>query len=224
LNLRPNNVLFLLAVLVGFRGAQGQTASGSGLPSGTYVFREFDMSISQMAASAPTYALSGTIVFNSGSGSYTVTGTKTTSTLTTIQTVPFSASNSWSYGDGLISITDPLSGDTIEGAVSQGVIVASAPNPVVPGSDLNIFIAIPMGSLNSESFTSVYQMAVLDFSGEIKNAFLNLSPDGKGGLGTITLNGQETNAPGFVPANVTQSVSGASYSFNGDGSATLTVP
>jgi hypothetical protein len=52
----------------------------------------------------------------------------------------------------------------------------------------------------------------------------NLSPDGKGGLGTITLNGQETNAPGFVPANVTQSVSGASYSFNGDGSATLTVP
>jgi hypothetical protein len=34
----------------------------------------------------------------------------------------------------------------------------------------------------------------------------------------------ETNAPGFVPANVAQSVSGASYSFNGDGSATLTVP
>jgi uncharacterized protein (TIGR03437 family) len=223
-NLRLKNVLFLLAVLVGLRGAHGQTASGSGLLSGTYVFREFDMSISQMAASQPTYALSGTIVFNSGSGSYTVTGTKTTSTLTTIQTVPFSASNSWSYGDGLISITDPLSGDTIEGAVSQGVIVASAPNPVVPGSDLNIFIAIPMGSLNSESFTSVYQTAVLDFSGEIKNAFLNLSPDGKGGLGTITLNGQETNAPGFVPANVTQSVSGASYSFNGDGSATLTVP
>jgi len=112
----------------------------------------------------------------------------------------------------------------MEGAVSQGMIVASAPNPVVRGSDLNIFIAIPMGSLNSESFTSVYQTAVLDFSGEIKNAFLNLSPDGKRGLGTIRLNGQETNAPGFVPANVTQSVSGASYSFNGDGSATLTVP
>jgi uncharacterized protein (TIGR03437 family) len=81
-------------------------------------------------------------------------------------------------------------------------------------------VRIPHG----ESFTSVYQTAVLDFSGEIKNAFLNLSPDGKGGLGTITVNGQETNAPGFVPANVAQSVSGASYSFNGDGSATLTVP
>jgi hypothetical protein len=115
-----------------------------------------------------------------------VTGTKTTSTLTTIQTVPFSASNSWSYGDGSISIIDPLSGDTIECAVSQGVIVASTPDPVVSGSDLNIFIAIPMGSLNSESFTSIYQTAVLDFSGEIKNAFLNLSPDGKGGLGTIS--------------------------------------
>jgi uncharacterized protein (TIGR03437 family) len=224
-NLRLNNVLFLLAVLVGLREVQGQTASGSGLPSGTYIFREFDMSISQMTAYTPTYALSGTIVFNSGSGSYTVTGTKTTSTLTTIQTVPFSASNTWSYGPGRISITDPLSGvQTIEGAVSQGVILASSPNPVVPGFDLNIFIAIPMGSLNNESFTSVYQTAVLDFSGEIRNAFLNLSPDGTGGLGTITLNGHETNPPGFVSANVMQSVSGGSYSFNGDGSAMLTVP
>jgi hypothetical protein len=79
-----------------------------------------------------------------------------------------------SYGPGRISITDPLSGvQTIEGAVSQGVILASSPNPVVPGFDLNIFIAIPMGSLNNESFTSVYQTAVLDFSGEIRNAFLN---------------------------------------------------
>ena len=103
MNLRLNNVLFLLAILVGLL-AQGQTASGSGLLSGTYVFREFDMSISQMAASAPRYALSCTIGFNSGNGSYTVTGTKTTSTLTTIQTVPFSASNSWSYGDGSISM------------------------------------------------------------------------------------------------------------------------
>jgi uncharacterized protein (TIGR03437 family) len=225
LNLRLSSIVFLLAVLVGLRGAHGQTASGSGLPSGSYVFREFDMSISQMAASAPTYALSGTIVFNSGSGSYTVTGTKTTRTLTTIQTVPFSASNSWSCGQGRISITDPLSGvETIAGVVSQGVIVASAPDPLLPGSDLNIFIAIPMGSLNNASFTSDYQTAVLDFSGEIKNAFFTVSPDGKGGLGTITLNGQETNAPGFVAVKVTQSVSGASYSFNGDGSATLTVP
>jgi uncharacterized protein (TIGR03437 family) len=223
-NLRLNNVLFLLAVLAGLQGAQGQTVSGSGLPSGTYVFREFNMSISPLA-SAPTYALSGTIVFNSGSGSYTATGTKTTSTLTTIQTVPFSASNSWSYRDGFISIDDPLFGvEKIAGVVSQGVIVASAPDPVVPGSDLNVFIAIPMGSLNNASFTSDYQTAVLDFSDEIKNAFFTVSPNGKGGLGTITLNGQETNPTGFVAVKVTQSVNGASYSFNADGSATLTVP
>ncbi|MGA3186356.1 MAG: hypothetical protein ABSF22_04535 [Bryobacteraceae bacterium] len=193
--------------------------------SGTYVFREFDMAIYQ--ATLPTYAVSGTMVFNGGSGSYTVTGTKTTSTLTTIQTVPFSASGTWSSGDGMISIADPLTGETIEGAVSQGVIVGSAPNPVAPGSDLNIFIAIPMGSLNSQSFTSGYQTAVLDFpGGEVKNAFFNLNPDGKGGLGTIALNGQETTSPLYASdsTNVTQSVSGASYSFNGDGSATLTVP
>jgi len=225
--LRLDMALFLLAVLVGLRGVQGQTASGSGLPSGTYVFREFDMSISPLA-SAPTYATSGTIVFNSGSGTYTMTGTQTISTLTTIQTAPFSASGTWSYGDGMICITDQVSGaQTIKGAVSQGVIVASSPDPVGPESDLNIFIAIPMGSLTNKSFTSVYQTAVLDFpGGEVKNAFLNLSPDGKGGLGTIALNGQETRSPLYASdsTNVTQSVSGASYSFNGDGSATLTVP
>ncbi|MGA2212192.1 MAG: hypothetical protein ABSH31_02860, partial [Bryobacteraceae bacterium] len=176
MNLRLNNVFFLLAALVGLRGAQGQTASASGLPSGTYVFREFNMSISPLA-SAPTYALSGTIVFNGGFGSYTMTGTKTTRTLTTIQTVPFSASNTWSYGDGSISINDPLFGvEKIAGVVSQGVIVASAPDPVVPGSDLNVFIAIPMGFLNNATFTSDYQTAVLDFSGEIKNAFFTISP------------------------------------------------
>ena len=224
MNLRLNNVLFLLAVLVGLQGTQGQTVSGGGLPSGTYVFREFIMSISPLA-SAPTYAVSGTIVFNSGSGSYTSTGTKTTSTLTTIQTVPFSASNSWSYREGFISIDDPLFGvEKIAGVVSQGVIVASAPDPVVPGSDLNVFIAIPMGFLNNATFTSDYQTAVLEFSGEIKNAFFTISPNRKGGLGTITLNGRETNPPGFVAVKVTQSVNGASYSFNADGSATLTVP
>jgi uncharacterized protein (TIGR03437 family) len=214
---------FLLAVCV---VARGQSA---GLLSGTYVFREFDMSISQMTAYAPTYATSGTIVFNSGSGTYAMTGTQTISALTTIQTVPFSASGTWSYGDGMICITDQVSGaQTIKGAVSQGVIVASSPDPVVPGSDLNIFIAIPLGPLSSNAnFGAVYQTAVLDFpGGEVKNAFFNLTPDGKGGLGTITLNGQETRSPLYASdsTNVTQSVSGASYSFNGDGSATLTVP
>jgi hypothetical protein len=213
---------FLLAVCV---VARGQSA---GLLSGTYAFREFDMAISQATAYLPTYAISGTIVFNGISGSYTVTGTQTTSTLTTIQTVPFSTSSTWSCVDGRINISDPLTGETMAATVSQGVIVASTPNPVVPGSDLNVFIAIPMGPLSSNAnFGSAYQTALLDFpGGEVKNAFFNLNPDGKGGLGTITLNGHETRSPLYASdsTNVTQSVSGASYSFNGDGSATLTVP
>ena len=213
---------FLLAVCA---VARGQSVS---LLSGTYAFREFDMAISQATAYVPTYGISGTIVFNGISGSYTVTGTQTTSTLTTIQTVPFGTSSTWSCVDGRINISDPLTGETMAAAVSQGVIVASAPNPVVPGSNLNVFIAIPMGPLSSNAnFGSVYQTALLDFpGGEVKNAFFNLNPDGKGGLATITVNGQETKSPLYASdsTNVTQSVSGASYSFNSDGSATLTLP
>src|SRR5580658_4643663 len=225
MSLRLNHVLFLLVMLAGLQGVNGQSA---GLVSGTYVFREFDMATSPLSnAYEPTCAMSGTIVFNAASGAYTMTGTNTVSMLTTIQTVPFSTSGTWSYGNGRINI-----GGTIEGVVSQGVIVASVPDPGFSGGvydpKITIFIAIPLGPLSSnESFGSVYQTAVLDFpGGEFKNAFFNLNPDGKGGLGTITLNGQETRSP-LYPSdaiNVAQSVSGGSYTVNADGSATLTVP
>jgi hypothetical protein len=139
-NVRLNNVLFLLAVLVGLQGAQGQTATGSGLPSGIYVFREFDMSISQATAYLPTYATSGTIVFNSRSGTYTMTGTQTISTLTTIQTVPFSASGTWSYGDGMICITDQVSG----AAPSDATVLISFNRP--PGRSISYALTEPLGA------------------------------------------------------------------------------
>ena len=48
-----------------------------------------------------------------------------------------------------------------------------------------------------------------------------LSPDGKGNFGAITLNGQAGNQSN---PNLTQSVTGATYNFNPDGSATLAIP
>jgi uncharacterized protein (TIGR03437 family) len=53
------------------------------------------------------------------------------------------------------------------------------------------------------------------------NALFELSPNGSGGLGTISLNGQSSNSTALT---LTQTITGASYNFNSDGSATLTIP
>ena len=95
------------------------------------------------------------------------------------------------------------------------------------GNYLNdIFVAIPAGSVpTNASFNGGYQTGLLDFTGAgstaTKNALFELNPNGTGGLGTITLNGQAAN---INSATVTQTVTGATYNFNADGSATLTIP
>jgi len=66
---------------------------------------------------------------------------------------------------------------------------------------------------------------VLDFAGgtaaAIKNALFELTPNGQGGFGTITFNGQASNQSAV---SLRQTVTGATYSFNSDGSATLSIP
>ena len=90
----------------------------------------------------------------------------------------------------------------------------------------DIFIAIPVGTApTNASFTAPYQTGVLDFtdanSSAILNALFELTPNGQGGFGTISLNGQASNQNATT---VQQSITGATYNFNSDGSATLTIP
>src|SRR5262249_33975063 len=90
----------------------------------------------------------------------------------------------------------------------------------------DLLIAIPTGTAPTNSgFNTPYQVGVLDFTGgtsaAIKNALFKLSPNGSGGFASITLNGQASNQSATF---VTQTVNGATYNFQSDGSATLTFP
>jgi uncharacterized protein (TIGR03437 family) len=95
----------------------------------------------------------------------------------------------------------------------------------------DIFIAIPAGAPpTNASFTAPYQTGLIDFqnadSSSIMNALFELTPNGKGGFGAINLNGQasnQTDANGNY-LSLTQSITGATYNFNTNGSAALTVP
>lgn len=222
--------------MFGLSAAQGQTqdTSGNGLLKGNFAFRNVAVTNTD-ENNNPTEvtATYGTIVFD-GAGNYKITGTQVDNTVSNGAPQAYNVSGTYAIGsNGTGWVSSPLyptdtSGYLFEyGAVSQGVFAGSTTEA---GSDeiLNndIFIAIPTGAPPSNaSFTSAYQTGVLDFtsggSAAIKNALFKLSPDGKGGFGTITLNGQASNSSA---SNVTQTVSGATYNFNGDGSATLTIP
>lgn len=171
------------------------------------------------------------IVFD-GAGNYTVTATTLDNITTSGVSQPLAVSGRYAISSsGAGSITNPLNESDVNaniyGAVSQGVFAGSSARSQNDATTLNdIFVAIPAGTSSSNaSFMSPYQVGLLDFPGadstSIKNALFELSPDGKGGFGTITPNGQEANQGG---SNVTQSVLGATYNFNSDGSATLAIP
>ena len=226
MNLRQINSLLPLAVLLtfGLANAAGQTpdSSGNALLKGSFRFRHVAVlyvdSNYNPTEIAATY---GTIVFD-GAGNYTVTATTVDNIATSGVSQPLSVTGTYAIGSsGAGYLTNPLNesdpSTNIYGAVSQGVFAGSSVQSQSDATALNdIFVAIPAGAPPSNaSFTSSYQTGLLDFPGadsvSIKNALFDLIPDGKGGLGTISLNGHEANQG---DGNVTQSVSGATYSFN----------
>ena len=233
---RHNQSLFPIAVLAlfGLAVAPGQTfdTSGDGLLNGSFRFRH--VAVQNVDANLnPTQitASYGTITFD-GAGNYTITGTTVDNTVSGGAAQPLSVTGTYAIGsNGAGYVSNPLYptdfSDYVYGAVSQGVFTGSSTEAFGNGGILNdIFIAIPVGSHPSNaSFTSPYQTGVLDFTGggstAIKNALFELSPNGQGGFGSITLNGQAANQNATT---LTQTITGATYSFNSDGSATLTIP
>jgi uncharacterized protein (TIGR03437 family) len=96
------------------------------------------------------------------------------------------------------------------------------------GENINdFFVAMLVGAppVNS-TFTSPYWLGLLDFASggdvQVKNASVEIAPNGSGGLGTLNVTGYaNNNQTGKVLA---QSETGATYNFAADGGATLTLP
>jgi uncharacterized protein (TIGR03437 family) len=239
MRIHPIQSLFSAAVLSVFSlaAASGQTqdTSGNGMLKGTFEFRHLAVQIVD-ANFNPTdmTAVFGTITFD-GAGNYTVAATSVDNGVANGAPQPVNLSGTYAIGsNGIGYLTNELypTGPSapfayINGAVAQGVFTGSSTESQGDGNTLNdIFIAIPVGaSPTNASFTTPYQTGVIDFTGAnssaIMNALFELTPNGKGGFGTINLNGQASNQDA---ATVQQSVTGATYNFNSDGSATLTIP
>jgi uncharacterized protein (TIGR03437 family) len=233
MNLRQVAVLAGLGLAIA--SGQTQDSSGDGLLKGNYQFRNVAVqAVDGNGNPTETTATYGLIVFD-GAGNYTITGTIVDNTVSNGAPQPFSTTGVYAIGaNGAGYVSSPLySGSSIDGfdfengAVSQGVFAGSATEAGDEGYVLNdIFIAVPVGAVpTNASFTTAFQTGLVDFQGggsaSIMNALYQLTPNGKGGFGTITLNGQASNQSA---ASLTQTVSGATYNFGSDGSATLTIP
>jgi uncharacterized protein (TIGR03437 family) len=224
---------FSLAVAAG----QTQDTSGNGTLKGSYRFRHLAVQIVD-ANLNPTdiTAVYGTITFD-GAGNYTIAGTSVDNGVSGGAPQPLNMTGTYAIGsNGAGYLTNELyptdPNAYIYGAVAQGVYTGSSTESQGDQNTLNdIFIAIPAGSPpTNASLTSPYQTGLLDFtdagSTAIENALFELTPNGKGGFGAITLNGQASNQTDSFGnyLSLTQSITGATYNFNSDGSATLTVP
>ena len=235
MNLRQNSSLLCAAwalFSLAAASAQTQDSSQNGLLKGNYRFRHIAIqTVDANGNPTEVTATFGLIVFD-GAGNYTITGTQVDNTVSNGAARPFTTTGTYAIGsNGTGYISSPLYPSVFSdyefGAVAQGVFTGSSTESEGQGNVLNdIFVAIPTGSAPTNgTFNSSYQTGVLDFTGggitAIKNALFKLSANGSGGFGTMTLNGQASNQ---TAATVTQTVNGATYNFNSDGSATLTVP
>jgi uncharacterized protein (TIGR03437 family) len=228
--------LFSVAALAlsGLAAAAGQTqdASGNGLLNGSFRYRHVAiLAVDENLDPSEVAATYGTITFD-GAGNYSVSATTVDNTVSSGAPQPLSLTGTYAIGaNGAGYVANPLNPTDpnvyIYGAVSQGVYTGSSTESEEEFAVMNdIFVAIPVGAApTNASFTAPYQTGVLDFSGgdatAIKNALFELSPNGAGAFGAFTLNGQASNQSAET---VTQSVAGATYNFNSDGSATLTIP
>jgi uncharacterized protein (TIGR03437 family) len=218
----------------GIAVAAGQTldTSGDGLLNGKFQFRHVAiLNVDIDANPTEIQATYGTITFD-GAGNYTITGTTINNTISSGAPQPLTVTggtyaigaNGAGYVANLLYPTNQNA--YVYGAVAQGVYSGSSTEV---GGELtlnDIFIAIPVGEAPTNAgFTSPYQTGLLDFTGAgstaILNALFDLAPNGQGGFGAINLNGQASNQSA---STIQQSVSGATYNFNSDGSATLTIP
>jgi uncharacterized protein (TIGR03437 family) len=213
--------------------AQTQDNSQNILLKGSYRFRHVAvLSVDSNFDPSEIAASYGTITFD-GQGNYAVAGSTVDNTISNGAATALNVSGTYAIGSsGAGYIANPLYPTdynmNIWGAVAQGVYTGSSTeselDPVLfPIND--IFIAIPVGPApTNASFTTAYQTGLLDFTdagaAQAKNALFELTPNGKGAFGSIALTGQIASQV----ATISQTVSGATYGFNNDGSATLTIP
>lgn len=192
--------------------------------NGAYNVRYLGAAIGSTADTAISFQ--GSVTFD-GKGGFTVTGAGVSAGAT----LKYQTTGTYKvFSSGLVSMTNPFADPnsatgsaTIFGGVSKSNIVVGSST-----EDLynDLFIAIPVGTASSAATLSgSYRMAAMEFpNGDFtasRNSMSNLTADGKGGFGNVTIAGTAQNL-GNTATN--QTSNGATYTLTANGTGTLVFP
>jgi uncharacterized protein (TIGR03437 family) len=187
--------------------------------TGKYSFRE----VLLVTDAAQTLTVFGTLTFD-GNGGFTYSGQQLTG-----NAAPASVSNSGTYSvepSGLATMSDPLrSSTTINVRVGINAVVGS--NTETGNNVVSMFAAVaaPASATNAGTLSGPYRVASLEFAngsfGTRRETFFQMSANGSGSLGNPSILGEANN---LGDTQITQAVSGATYTVNSDGTGTVTFP
>jgi len=228
-NSKPLTRIGLAVILCGSAAAlsaQSFDTSGNGTVKGDYFVRQVVLTPDQTTSAIDhAQSLTGIMTFD-GAGNYSFTGQLMDSQVGSAQT--YSTTGVYSVSSsGQIQIQSPIDNTDTEyggvGAPGPGAIVASATEYIYD----DIFVAIPAGSgAGNGTVSGSYQVGFIDFlqgnASQVRDGYFSLASNGSGSFGTVSVNGSMANQNN---TNVTQSLSGVTYSITGaNGSGTITFP
>jgi uncharacterized protein (TIGR03437 family) len=201
--------------------------SGNGMLNGRYYVRLLSVSVQASGTMAGANSASGIMIFD-GNGHYTFTGQNYASS--SGQTSALTYSGIYSVASsGMAQIENPLypkdANEQIYGGVSGSRICVGSSTE---GTHNDVFIAIPVpsGAPANSLFQGTYWLGALEFpqatTAKVRNSMFQLTPNGQGSLGTVTVTGRDATQQNN--ALLTQTSAGAAYSFNSDGSGVLNIP
>lgn len=171
-------------------------------------------------------AFQGTLVFDGktgadGRGAYTVSSQGMAG-----GPVSLSVNNTYRVlSSGLVDMTNPLDATgqtTLFGGVGVGAVAMSSTDT----NFCDLLVAIPVSTSNSAAnLNGKYYLAGMEFlNGNFvltRDTFFSATFDGKGGMGSVTINGTAAN---LNHQATSQTSAGATYTVTASGTGTLTLP
>jgi uncharacterized protein (TIGR03437 family) len=207
--------------------AQNFDTSGTAAVNGQYLFRYVNHFNDQNGNLTESCSLTGVITFD-GKGVYTLSNTQLYDSAGT-SAGSCSSLGGGTYGvqsNGMAQLDNPMFAATLYGAVSAPVITASSTEDDY--YDLFVAVQTPTSPFSNSSLKGAYTVGSLEFpnvatagTSLTHQAYFTMTADGNGGISPITLTGSAANLNG---TNITQTVSGATYTISGATGGTLNIP
>ena len=197
--------------------AQVWDFTGDNLLSGSYVFRELIMVNSTPGSVARAISLTGTMIFNSASRSYSISASYVDSSNGASSYTDVGGYSIAPNGYGFMDHPFLTSG-SLHGLVSNGVFVGSSTEAGIN----DIFIAVPAGSATNATLSGNYTMDYYQVGGTSANSWdsvAQLTANGGGSIGTVAVKTYVGNST----TTVNQNEAGVTYSFS-SGIGTMNFP